>query len=172
MPVFDSHSSTHSETLVFIGAGATAMLGMPSTQSQTNILRELSDGKKKPYEILKDFFYAEDLKKVSAFLKMLDETGKDYFYVSQADIEQARVAFGCSENDEHISSRILELRRDYDWNALKMILKICPHNKNKDSLVVDVFSIIDKKLLTRQSLKVSAELPDTVHKHAILCCMV
>ena len=56
-------STINSETLVFIGAGATAQLGMPSTYDQTKILRSLCTGVQSVSELLKSFFYENDLKK-------------------------------------------------------------------------------------------------------------
>lgn len=150
-------SPINSETLVFIGAGATSQLGMPSTYDLTKILRSLCNGGQETIELLKKFFYESDLKKVNAFLKMLEGSRENNLEISTMDIEQAKIALNYSKNnDELLQTRILELRHDYDWNALKKILKICPHKESDDGLVMDVFSIIDKKLISGQSLKVKA----------------
>ena len=150
------YSPTNSETLVFIGAGATAQLGMPSTGDQTNVFRVLSSGKDIT-ELLRQWFIGDDLNKVLAFLKFLDgKQGCSILDVSDDDIAHAKVAFGTSNDGGLLKRRILELRQQYDWNSLKKIIKICPRNKNKDNLIRDVYSIIDKKLLAHQSLKVKS----------------
>jgi hypothetical protein len=67
------YTPTHSETLVFIGAGATATLGMPTTDDQSKILRSLSDRSKQgeANAILKKYFSEKDLSKLTAFLSFL-----------------------------------------------------------------------------------------------------
>ena len=150
------YSPTHSETLVFIGAGATATLGMPTTDDQSKILRSLSDRSKQgeANAILKKYFSEKDLSKLTAFLSFLDGSEKSNFLISDSDLENARIAFGIFSGKQLLQKRIMELRRDYDWNALRKVIKICPHNEENDNLIRDAYSIIDKKLLAHQSLKV------------------
>ena len=148
-----------SEVLVFIGAGATASLGMPTTDDQSHILRSLVCGKmEEARERLEKYFGGDDLRKIDAFFKMLDGSGESNFLVSDEDLQNARIAFGgattASADEKLLRDRILELRRDYDWNALSKIIKICPHNERDDNLIRDAYSIIDKRILSRQSLKV------------------
>ena len=75
------YTSTHSESLLFIGAGATARLGMPPTNDQTKILRSLSDDARQDeaHVILKRYFAEKDLAKVTAFFKFLDGSGESHF---------------------------------------------------------------------------------------------
>lgn len=150
-----SFSPINSEVLVFIGAGATAALGMPSTYNQTKIFRNLSDAKDdiKKKELLQKYFFSPDLEKVLSFINLLDGAEKNNLEVSEADLDNAKVIYGY-QDEKLLRSRILELRQEYDWNAAKKIIKICPHNEKEDSLIYDAYSIIDKKLLSGQSLKV------------------
>jgi len=150
----DQYTPTHSETLVFIGAGATAKLGMPSSNDQTTIFRDLCKKEASKEASLSKFFSEPDLQKVLAFLSFLDS---DNFYeVSDDDLKSAKIVYG-EQTDGLLKKRILELRTEYDWNAAKKIIKICPHDETKDNLIRDVYSIIDGKLLSHQSLKVSIE---------------
>ena len=150
------YTPTHSETLVFIGAGATASLGMPTTDDQSKILRSLSGQSMKDEAdaILKKYFSEKDLSKVTAFLNFLDGSGESNFLISNFDLENARIVFGNVSDKQLLQKRIMELRTDYDWNALRKVIKICPHSESPDNLIRDAYSIIDKKLLAHQSLKV------------------
>ncbi len=148
------YTPTHSETLVFIGAGATAKLGMPSSNDQTTIFRDLCKKEVSKEASLSNFFSGPDLQKVVAFLSFLDN---DNFYeASDDDLKSAKIVYG-EQTDSLLKKRILELRTEYDWNAAKKIIKICPYNKANDNLIRDVYSIIDGKLLSHQSLKISVE---------------
>lgn len=150
---------THSETLVFIGAGATAKLGMPSSNDQTTIFRDLCKKEASKEASLSKFFSEPDLQRVVAFLSFLDS---DNFYeVSDDDLKSAKVVYG-EQTDGLLKRRILELRIEYDWNAAKKIIKICPHDEMDDNLIRDVYSIIDGKLLSHQSLKVSIEKSEEI----------
>lgn len=143
----------NSEVLCVIGAGATAALGMPTTDSQTKIFRALCDNKKSAREILKDWFSDNDLEKIIKFLEILDSAEENQISVSEQDIKNARFIYKC--NDEKLlRNRILTLRQQYDWNAAKKVLEICPKNDVSDNLMRDVYSIIDSKLLSGQSLEV------------------
>lgn len=68
----------------------------------------------------------------------------------------AKRIFGDGHPENVVKNRILELRRNYDWQALKRIIGICPHNKKDDNLIRDVYSLLDKKMGARQSVKVRA----------------
>ncbi|MBQ2465301.1 MAG: hypothetical protein II507_10015, partial [Treponema sp.] len=86
----------------------------------------------------------------------------DNFYeVSDDDLESAKIVYG-EQTDGLLKKRILELRTEYDWNAAKKIIKICPHDETDDNLIRDVYSIIDGKLLSHQSLKVSIEKSEEI----------
>ena len=111
---------THSETLVFIGAGSTAKLGMPSTDAQIKIFRKLAETKKaaEAKKHLEEWFLSPDLEKIIAFLNLLDGTENNIFEVSDTDIENARIAYkncGVTLTEKILRNRILELRSEYDY---------------------------------------------------------
>lgn len=148
----------NSEVLCVIGAGATAALGMPTTAAQTQIFRELSESKNEQniQRILSDYFSDDDLIKMLAFLNLLyGEDEKNIFHISESDIQNAKILYG-NHDRNLLEKRIHELRQEYDWNAAKKILKLCPNpnDKNSDNLILDAYSVIDKKLISGQSLKV------------------
>lgn len=159
--MFADYTPTHSETLVVIGAGATATLGMPSSNEQSKIFRELIDGEKSKREIFNDSFSEPDLAKVVSFLEFLDGSGKELFDISDNDLANAQIIYG-KQDEKLLRNRILELRTEYDWNAAKKILNICPHNKQNDNLIRDTYSIIDRRLLSHQSLKVCSQKEEEI----------
>lgn len=150
----------HSETLVFIGAGATSLLGCPSTAQQTKLFRELcKNGDKSGADtrkVLADFFSGSDLDKMCDFLRLLDGNGQCIYEITDSDLDCARRLYG-SRDEKILSARIHEMRSLYDWNAAKKILRVCPEKVfgRQDNLILDAYSIIDSKILSGQSLKVS-----------------
>ena len=161
----DKEPKSFPETVLFIGAGATAQLGMPQTESQSKFFRALAEPEQG--KTLEDAFSGcdfenRDLEVMIAFIHFLgDNLEKDWYIVDDEDMENARVVFG--DNDEKLlRSRIMELRREYDWNALKQIIKVCPHDNVDDNLMRDVYSMIDMKLRDKQGIKVATKNDDFV----------
>lgn len=155
-------NTRHSEVLVVIGAGATANLGMPQTSTQSELFRELSEAedKTKLENILGNSFSGKNLSKMVSLLKVLDGNKNDSsnLRISDDDLEEMKNIYRHENDDQLLRNRILELRRDYDWNATKKIIKICPNKKDDgDNLIRDLYSIIDKKLMNNQSIKVFAD---------------
>ncbi|MBD5448391.1 MAG: hypothetical protein HDR32_11840 [Treponema sp.] len=153
-------NSRHSEVLVVIGAGATAKLGMPQTADQSKLFRALSKDDANLKEILKEFFGDKDLSKMVSFLKVLDGDKDDScnLKILDDDLKEMKNIYRHENDEQRLRNRMLELRRDYDWNAAKKIIGICPDKKDdNDNLIRDLYSIIDKKLLNNQSIKVLAD---------------
>lgn len=86
-----------SETLVFIGAGATASLGMPQTDTQSKFFRKLAVSENRlPLSKIFLGFDEKDLLQMENFLVILGD-GKcldgDRFSVSEAELAAAKKAF-------------------------------------------------------------------------------
>ena len=164
-----------SEVLLFIGAGATAQLGMPQSDLQSKILRAFADRKK--YERLEDIlsdsrgekifgstppFEGRNVTVMSAFIRFLgDDLKKDWLAVDDEDMKNGHRVFGESVDEIILRKRIMELRREYDWNALKRIIQVCPHDKDEDNLIRDIYTMIDMKLRDKQSIKVKTITGET-----------
>ena len=135
------------ETVLFIGAGATAQLGMPQSDSQSKFFRALVEpGHGRCLEdVFADYnFESRDLEVMIAFIRFLgDNLEKNWCVVEDEDVKNARVVFGNDADEKLLRSRVMELRREYDWNALKQIIKVCPHDKIEDNLIRDVYTMID-----------------------------
>ena len=146
-------SLTSSETIAIIGAGATAALGMPTTDRQSHIFRDLSAKDADIRAVLAEHFAGRDLEIMECFLAFLDGNGGSIHEVTKDDVIHARAVYGAGKDDKTLSHRIRELRARYDWGAAKRVIAACPHNKRNDSLIRDAYSIIDRKLLAHQSLE-------------------
>ena len=154
------------ETVLFIGAGATAQLGMPQSDSQSKFFRALVEpGHGRCLEdVFADYnFESRDLEVMIAFIRFLgDNLEKNWCVVEDEDVKNARVVFGNDADEKLLRSRVMELRREYDWNALKQIIKVCPHDKIEDNLIRDVYTMIDMKLRDKQGITVTVKNGDTV----------
>ena len=153
-----------SETLVFLGAGATAVLGMPQTREQTNFFRSLAKTfDREPLDEILNRFERKDRQNMKDFLILLGDgkqTGEFWLEITDGEFLAAKRMFGDGHPENVVKNRILELRRNYDWQALKRIIGICPHNEKDDNLIRDVYSLLDKKMGARQSVKVRAATGD------------
>ena len=159
-------TSGWSETLIFLGAGATAVLGMPQTQAQALFFRELAEmegEKRKPQDEILQEFAEKDRQTMKDFLCLLGNDKKfddDWLEITDGELQAAKRIFEWCREDSVLKTRILELRRGYDWQALKRIIGICPYNEKDDNLIRDVYSLLDKKMVARQSVKVRAATGD------------
>lgn len=168
------------ETLLFVGAGATAVLGMPQSDLQSKIFRAFAE--RNPDETLEDIladcreekifgwtppFAGRDLEVLAAFIRFLgDDLEKDWNVIGVDDMRNARTVFGETADENLLRSRIMELRREYDWNALKQIIPICPHDSAEDNLIRDVYTLIDLKIRDHQGITVKP-LPKKAHENFI-----
>ena len=159
------------ETVLFIGAGATALLGMPQSDLQTKIFRAFAE--RKSIDSLEDIladrkaekifgktppFDGRDLEIMAAFIRFLgDDLEKDWNVIDEEDLRNGRVVFGDDVDEGMLKSRVMELRREYDWNALKQIIRVCPHDDMEDNLIRDIYTMIDMKVRDRQGLTVRLE---------------
>ena len=149
-----------SEVLVFIGAGATASLGMPTTDAQSQLLRKLINKDTDISKILLEygFYDAERRNMLTAFLEFSGGiANNDFNTITPKDIRNAKIAFAIGDSsviDNLLKRRILELRQKYDWMALREVLKICPLNETKDNLIRDAYTLLDKKISSQQGLKI------------------
>ena len=164
------------ETVLFIGAGATAQLGMPQSDLQTKIFRAfsnrvsgarlediLADSRSKKIFGMTPAFEGRNLEILASFIRFLgDDLEKDWNVVDEEDMINGRLVFGENVDENILRSRIMELRREYDWNALKQIISVCPHDEGEDNLIRDVYTLIDMKLRDKLGIKVRGKNGDVV----------
>lgn len=146
---------TQPRTVLFWGAGATASLGMPTTEGQAQFLRELCprpNGKEcLDTRVRKAFCYRVVGRWVSAFcdlLKILGDRGDAVDDgLSVADIYREQVdAMRRNWNDtgdDGVHKRIVQLRSLYDWPALVAAINVCPERMSTGFQLVDLFNLLD-----------------------------
>ena len=140
------------ETILFVGAGATAQLSMPTTDDQAGILWHLCDGELTAKSVedaasgSKCFEGFGDV--IVDLLKVVDpgEGGTD-----SCDLEtglRARAFPGIDA--EQVRAVVSELRRHYDWSALRLIAKTKKGDgygekskKARENYLQEVFTLID-----------------------------
>ena len=138
-----------SETVLFLGAGATSMLDMPPTDSQAGILWNLCDGN----------LSAEKIEKTAKCFKGCGASVVDLLNVvdpglcadasPDLDADLRERAFpGVDVRDAH--NVVSELRRHYDWSALRLISKTKKGDgwggsdeKPRENYLQEVFTMID-----------------------------
>lgn len=146
---------TASRTVIFWGAGATASLGMRTTEGQAGFLRALAphpDGTEElEARVRKAFGTPMAGRWVSAFCDLLkilgdrDEARDDDLSVSEILDQQLEAMDRNWERKEKaaLHQRIVELRSLYDWPALVAAINICPGATSNRFKLFDLFNLLD-----------------------------
>ena len=137
------------KTVVFWGAGATASLGIRTTQQQSAFIRDLAQLEtpldKRVHKALGDKVGSPWDDALRDLLLILgdDRTVKEATEVAR-EIEVMQRHWEPTSSFE-VRQRILQLRAAYDWPALKAIVKACPGiQADKDKFKInDLFNIMD-----------------------------
>lgn len=163
--------------LIFWGAGATAELGMPTTDKQADFIRNLVgvDGpdltlrgrvdraldsglnnsavatvwKNALYELI------EILGDTSDSLRRIDHIGADA-------MEAMRSNWMREADDDELRRRIIALRLYYDWPALKSVVRICPASSassERQFKLNDLFNVIDMHIDSGVPAQATAQEP-------------
>jgi ribosomal protein S27E len=152
-----SHIPFWSETAILFGAGASAKLGVPTTDLMGKTIRDLAE--KKVNKNLQ-----ERISDVSMFHNM--ETELKYFLTALGDclegdgitrdsIEAAKKILPEKFSDEEILTRIVQWKSHYDWNALRRLaIKVPIENENYTTYLIDFYNIIDGSLLNNHGIQV------------------
>ena len=146
------HHIQRPETILFVGAGATAQLSMPTTDDQAGILWHLCDGELTSKRVedaasgSKCFDGSGNV--IVDLLKVVDpgEGGTD-----SCDLETGlRVRAFPGIDAEQVRAVVSELRRHYDWSALRLIAKTKKGDgydekdrKARENYLQEVFTLID-----------------------------
>ncbi len=138
-----------SETILFVGAGATASLAMPTTEQQADFLWKLCD------ENLTDEEIKEKIKSIECFrfyiericdlLHVLDSGESGVGSVELNSDWVPRAFPDVASND--VEQTVLRLRKKYDWYALKLIASakkgLSSDDKARENYLQEVFTLID-----------------------------
>lgn len=136
------------KTLIFWGAGATASIGLRTTQGQASVIRLLTDGN--THEMLADRVDVA-LSTPSAWatpfvdlLLILGDDAEEDIYRISSDARTAMERHWHDPSPEALDARIHSLRSIFDWSALKHVVRVCPDYREGNRFQLqDVFNLID-----------------------------
>ena len=145
--------ATQSQSVIFWGAGATADLGLRTTQAQTQFIRHITgaDGTDKPL----DDRVAEALASNnvepwrSALLDLITILGDDndayrgIHHIEQRQLEAMQRNWQAGVSEDELRGRIIGLRLIYDWPALKSVVRVCPASATDKFKLNDLFNLLD-----------------------------
>ncbi len=149
-----SQPTSQPSNLIFWGAGATAELGIPTTQHQANFVRKLV-GAGHPSKELRQRV-AEALNGVAAeswhnalydLILILGDSEESLVridHVPDEELDAMRPHWRNSpSDDDELKRRIIGLRLIYDWPTLKSVVGICPASDGCGFKLNDLFNVLD-----------------------------
>jgi hypothetical protein len=144
-------TTTASRTVIFWGAGATATLGMRTTEDQGAFLGHLAGGRGESlnHRVKAALHGSSDEQWTSALCDLLTILGDQVegsasaIRITPAQIDAMRRNWRPGADDEELRGRIVLLRTLYDWPALKAAINICPAVKVGITSVTDLFNILE-----------------------------
>jgi hypothetical protein len=152
------------KNLIFWGAGATAELGMRTTQQQGKFIRELADDKKSLAERVRAALGVNVAERwhppLRDLITILGDANANYIDIDHMDDEQMEAmrrnwAVEGNEEDKELRTRTIELRLLYDWSALKSAIRICP--ASDEFKINDLFNILDLHIPLENGFRAPAE---------------
>ena len=141
------------KNVIFWGAGATAKLGIRTTEDQTQFIWRITGSHDKPQPPLRkriDEALGENaaeswgaaLFDLITILGDRDENYKSIGNIDDGERESMRRNWPEAHNKE-LDGRILHLRILYDWPALKSVVHICPGSSAGTFKLNDLFNLLD-----------------------------
>jgi hypothetical protein len=139
--------------LIFWGPGATAKLGIPTTQEQADFVRKLA-GVDQPNKSLRDRI-AEALRQPetaewrTALYELIlilgdsNDARARIDAISDEELDAMRPNWRISPSDDELQRRIIGLRLIYDWPTLKSVIRICPASHSQKFQLNDLLNVLD-----------------------------
>ena len=139
-------TSTHPETILFVGAGATQQLAMPPTSEMAKFLWDICDEDTLSVEVIEKAKCFEGRGKCVSLMAFVLDGGTDGNGTIDLNDERWEQAFpGVPKADGE--KLVRNLRRHYDWGALKLIAKAkkgAPQDeKPRNDYLQEVFTLMD-----------------------------
>lgn len=133
------------ETVIFWGAGATASLGIKTTEQLARVIFRLAgiNGKRQVQQRVKDEFPQADERvraELAALLVLLGEDG---------DRDEAMRTLRFSKK------RVSELKRLYNWTVTREVMRRCPGVHNGHFSLQDCYNLIDLHIKSGQGFAVN-----------------
>jgi hypothetical protein len=156
----------NNHTIIFWGAGATAHLGIKSTEQQKDFLWKLAYPENDQENLEFRIEYAKVNKRFSKplhdLLLILGDNAKDTYNITDEVIEAIRRNWRNDATESELKNQIHELRSVYDWQTLREVIKICPASgANKNFNLTDVFNVLDMYIQSGHGFKVNNKFATT-----------
>lgn len=148
--------TSYPKTVIFWGAGATASLGIRTTEQQARFLQELTgaaERKPKSKDIrarvtcaLRPSSTASWIDVFTNFLIVLGDSETEKADNANPTSEEMAIMRGNWHGHlgrKDIKDRIMSLRNLYDWRALKAIIRVCPSSGTDGFQLQDLFNVLD-----------------------------
>jgi hypothetical protein len=159
---------TQPKNLIFWGAGATAALGIRTTDYQSNFVRHLADGDARGKPLMERIHLAlggngteQWYSALHDLITILGDSNDDYIYIDHIDrkqMEAMRRNWTVDGNErEELQHWIIELRLFYDWPALKSAVRICPAAATDRFKINDLFNVLDMHIPLKFGFRAPAE---------------
>ena len=139
-------------TIILWGAGATASLGMQTTQKQTKAIKELASvGEGAPLDQrVRVALNCKDKEPLASALRDLliilgddEEDWNPVVNVTRKSLKVMRRHWPQTHCRDKLRSRVVFLRTLYDWPALKAAIKVCPGVQGERFQLNDLFNVLD-----------------------------
>jgi hypothetical protein len=141
------------ENIIFWGAGATAALGIRTTDCQARFIKHITGvhaPRKKLTERVAEALGSTKTKRwrsaLCDLITILGDSKENYASIDcihDEQFEAMRRNWNPRATDEELRSRIIELRLFYDWPALKSLVSICPGSSRDTFKLNDLFNLLD-----------------------------
>lgn len=151
---------TWPETTIFWGAGATAVLGMPLTFDQGKRLRDwgASENTTELELLLSGLTWPDSAKE--HILLLLEVLGHGNSNARLAEVEPellSKLESRLAINEPDARDLVVNLRSDYDWDALRAIMGLLPKSENTGNFLRDLFNLLDMHIHGRLSFNVKGK---------------
>lgn len=142
-----SEINPHPETILFVGAGATQALAMPPTSEMAKFLWNACDEEPLTVKTIEAFAKCfEEYGESVALMAFVLDGGADGNGAIDLTDERWEQAFP-NVQKEDVEKLLRNLRRHYDWGALKLIAKAkkgkSSEKKPRDDYLQEVFTLMD-----------------------------
>lgn len=140
---------TEQSNIIFWGAGATAALGMRTTDQQTKFIKRITGSQPLNVRITEALDTKDTEPWHSALFDLITILGDGddgYDSIDNITPEQLQAMsrnWQPGAGPRELEKRILALRLIYDWPALKSVVRICPGTSGDNFKLNDLFNLLD-----------------------------
>jgi hypothetical protein len=159
------------ETTVFIGAGATAALSMPTTAQQGAFFYDLAQAQnhsQRSAKLTAYGFLGASRDRICDLLDLLAvDGGREPCLTELTELQSKilrRIYRGTGIKFRRLEETVVSLRRYYSWDSLCRVIQSVPQCDNKADFLRDLFNLLDMHIHTNSGLPVCGSSSRS-HKH-------